>query len=259
MPVALTRAVSPAIGRAELTHLPRVAIDYARACAQHGAYERALAELGCEILALPAEPDLPDSVFVEDVALVLDDIAVILRPGAASRQAETPSVAKVLADYRELALIGGPGTLDGGDVLRVGTSVYVGCSERSNHTGIGQLASALVPFGLRVIPVSVSGCLHLKSAVSQVAPDTLLLNRRWVDPVQFGGMRVLDVDAGEPHAANALLLGETLIYPASHPRTRERLDTLGIDVRTVDVSELQKAEGAVTCCSIIFEAAGRAA
>lgn len=259
MPAALTRAVSPAIGRGELTHLPRVEIDYARACAQHGAYERALAELGCDILALPAEPDLPDSVFVEDVALVLDDVAVILRPGAASRQAETPSVAKVLADYRELVLIGDPGTLDGGDVLRVGTSVYVGCSERSNHAGIGQLASALVPFGLRVIPVSVSGCLHLKSAVTQVAPDTLLLNRLWVDPAQFGGMRVLDVDAGEPHAANALRLGETVIYPASHPRTRERLDRLGIAVRTVDVSELQKAEGAVTCCSIIFEAAGRAA
>ena len=258
MPAALTRAVSPAIGCGELTHLSRVEIDYARACAQHAAYERALADLGCEIVGLPAEPDLPDSVFVEDVALVLDDIAVILRPGAASRQAETPSVAKVLADYRELALIGAPGTLDGGDILRAGTSVYVGCSERSNHTGIGQLAAALVPFGLRVIPLTVSGCLHLKSAVARVSPDTLLLNRQWVDPAQFRGMRVLDVDPGEPHAANALLLGETVIYPASHPRTRERLDTRGIAVQTVDVSELEKAEGAVTCCSIIFETAVRA-
>lgn len=258
MRLALTRAVSPAIGDCELTHLPRVAIDYDLACAQHRAYELLLADLGCELLVLPVEPDLPDSVFVEDTALVLDEIAVILRPGAASRQPETPSVAYALADYRELAVLGGPGTLEGGDVLRLGTAVFVGCSGRSNETGIRQLTSVLAPAGYSVVPVPVGACLHLKSAVTQVGPDTLLINRQLVDPAHFGSVRFVDVDPGEPRAANALLLDDTVVYPASHPRTLERLLAEGLDVRTVDVSELEKAEGAVTCCSVIFDVEGAA-
>jgi dimethylargininase len=256
--LALTRAVSPAIGDCELTHLPRAAIDYDLACAQHRAYELLLADLGCELLVLPVEPGLPDSVFVEDTALVLDEIAVILRPGAASRQPETPSVAYALADFRELAVLGGPGTLEGGDILRLGTSVFVGCSGRSNETGIRQLTSVLAPSGYRVVPVPVGACLHLKSAVTQVGPDTLLINRQLVDPAHFGSVRFVDVDPGEPQAANALLVEDTVVYPASHPRTLERLLAEGLDVRTVDVSELEKAEGAVTCCSVIFEVEGAA-
>jgi dimethylargininase len=255
---ALTRAVSPAIGACELTFLSRAAINYDLARAQHRAYELLLAELGCQLLVLPVEPELPDSVFVEDTALVLDEIAVILRPGAASRQPETPSVAHVLAEFRELAVIGGPGTLDGGDILRLGTSVFVGCSGRSNETGIRQLTSVLAPFGYRVVPAPVSACLHLKSAVTQLGSDTLLINRQLVDPAHFGAVRFVDVDPGEPQAANALLVDDTVVYPASHPRTLERLLAEGLNVRTVDVSELEKAEGAVTCCSVLFEAEGAA-
>jgi dimethylargininase len=255
---ALTRAVSPAIGDCELTHLPRAEISYERACAQHRAYQLLLADLDCELIVLPVEPDLPDSVFVEDTALVLDEIAVILRPGAASRQPETPSIACALADYRELAVLGGPGTLDGGDILRLGTSVFVGRSGRSNETGIRQLTSVLAPLGYRVVQVPVSACLHLKSAVTQVGPDTLLIDRWCVDPAHFGAVRFVEVDPGEPLAANALLVDDTVVYPASHPRTLERLVAQGLTVRTVDVSELEKAEGAVTCCSILFEAEGAA-
>ncbi len=235
--------------------MARDAINLELARAQHRAYEQALAELGCEVVSLPSEPDLPDSVFVEDTALVLDEIAVILRPGAEARQPETPSVAKALAEYRELAVVGAPGTIDGGDVLRIGRTVYVGSSRRTNASGIVQLGTALQPLGYRVEPVAVEGCLHLKSAVSQVGPRTLLVNPRWVDAGAFEGLVRIEVSPGEPLAANALLIGESVVYPASYTRTLARLEEQGLAVRPVDVSELQKAEGGVTCCSLIFETA----
>jgi dimethylargininase len=254
MRIALTRRVSPSLAACELTFRPRVPIDADRAAAQHAAYERALAEAGCRLVPLPPEPDLPDAVFVEDVALVLEEVAVILRPGAPSRRPETPSVARALALHRELVAISAPGTLDGGDVLRVGRTLFVGATGRSNETGIGQLRAAVAPLGYAVRAVPVAGCLHLKSAVTQVASDTLLINRSRVDAGPFAGLALLDVHADEPDAANALLVGTAVIYPASHPRTRGRLEERGIEVRAVDVAELEKAEGAVTCCSIVFEA-----
>lgn len=254
MRLALTRRVSPSIGDCELAFLPRTAIDADRAAAQHEAYERALAQAGCHLLPLPAEPDLPDAVFVEDAALVLEEVAVILRPGSASRRPETPSVAHALAPYRDVAVIGEPGALDGGDVLCVGRTLFVGATGRSNEAGVAQLRAVVGPLGYDVRAVPVTGCLHLKSAVTLVGPDTVLINRLWVDAGHFPGLDLLDVHPGEPDAANALLIGSALIYAASHPRTRGRLEARGIDVRAVDVSELEKAEGAVTCCSIVFEA-----
>ena len=255
MLIALTREVSPDIGRCELTYLPREPIAAAVAAAQHRDYRSALADLGCEVVALPAEPGFPDSVFVEDTAVVVEEVAVILRPGVASRQGETPAVAAALAAYREIAMIGAPGTVDGGDVLRIGRTLYVGWADggRSNATGVAQLEAALAPFEYRVQAVPVRGCLHLKSAVTLVAGDTLLVNREWVDAGAFAGVGFVDVDPGEPRAANALLVGGTVLYPASHPRTAARLVKRGVVVRTVDVSELEKAEGAVTCCSVLFE------
>jgi len=253
MLLALTRQVSPSIGRCELSYLPRTEISPEVARAQHLAYERALAEVGCDVVSLPAEPELPDSVFVEDAALVLDEIALILRPGAEARQPETPSVAKALAEHRELVVIGAPGTVDGGDLLRIGRTIYVGSSRRTNPVGIAQTAAAVGPFGYQVVPVAVHGCLHLKSAVSQVGQQTLLMNRQWVDAGAFEGLQCIDVSPDEPLAANALLIGDTVIYPASYGRSRARLEERGIIVRPVDVSELQKAEGGVTCCSLIFE------
>jgi dimethylargininase len=254
MRVALTRGVSPSLGDCELTYRPREPIDPGRAAAQHAAYERALVHAGCHLVSLPAVPDLPDAVFVEDVALVLDEVAVVLRPGAPSRRPETASVARALAPYRALAAIDGPGTLDGGDVLRVGRTLYVGAGGRSNEAGIRGLRAAVEPLGYAVRPVPLAGCLHLKSAVTLVAADTALINRRWVDAAGFPDLGLLDVHPDEPDAANALLVGTTVIYPGSHPRTRRRLEERGIDVLAVDVAELEKAEGAVTCCSIVFEA-----
>jgi dimethylargininase len=252
MTVAITRKISPAITRCELTHLQREPIDAALAARQHEAYERRLAELGCRVVSLPAEPELPDAVFVEDTAVVVDELAVVTRPGAESRRAETASVARVLAEYRPIVAIQSPGTLDGGDVLRVGKRMFVGISGRSNREGIGQLRCVLSPHGYTVDAVPVTGCLHLKSAITQVAPETLLLNPTWVDSRAFSGFRLLEIDPAEPYAANALLVGDAVIYPSGFPRTAARLVRAHLRLAKVDVSELAKAEGAVTCCSLIL-------
>lgn len=253
--IAITRGVSPNLGNCELSFLERSEIDVALAQAQHQAYEQTLVALGCHLVALPAAAEWPDSVFVEDVALVLDEVAVLTRPGAASRRGEVASVAAVLAPYRRLLEIEAPGTLDGGDILRVGRMIYVGLSGRSNRAGIEQLNALLREEGYRVLALPLLGCLHLKSAVTQVAEDTLLLQPSFIDPMFFSEYRILEVAAGEEHAANALQVGSSLVYPANFPRTADLLAQEGFDLHTVDVSELQKAEGAVTCCSLLFREA----
>lgn len=252
--IAVTREVSPALGNCELSYVPREAIDVARAGAQHRDYQRALETLGCRLQTLPAEPELPDSVFVEDVAIVLDEVAVLTRPGALSRRAEVASVAEVLRRYRPVLAIEEPGTLDGGDVLRVGRTLYVGESARSNAEGIAQLRELLAGHGYAVQGVPTRGCLHLKSAVTQLNDHTLLLQPEWVDRERFADFRVIEVDPAEPPAANVLRIGDALVMPAGFPRTRQRLLDAGFRVIAVDVSELQKAEGAVTCCSLVFRA-----
>jgi dimethylargininase len=249
--VAIVRPVSAALSRCELSFVARTAIDPGLASRQHQAYIEALRERGCEVVELPVLDDYPDSVFVEDTALVFDELAVLTRPGAASRRGEVDSVAQVLARYRPLAAIVAEGTLDGGDVLRIDRDVYVGRSARSNDAGIAQLRSLLSGHGYRVHALEARDCLHLKSAVTQVAPDAVLVQPRWLDPSPFAALRVLEVDPSEEHAANTLRVGGGIVYPDCFPRTLARLRTAGVECTLVDVSELQKAEGAVTCCSLI--------
>lgn len=253
MKIAVTRPVSPAFEHCELSFLPRNPVDLRLAATQHHAYEQALVSCGCSLRSLAMEPEMPDSVFVEDTAIVLDEVAVITHPGASSRRAETASVAGALAEYRELLHIVPPATLDGGDVLRIGRTLYVGISARSNKAGIEQLSRLLAGFDYQVRAVQLRGCLHLKTAVTQIAPDLLLINPDWVDARQFAGMQTLHVAPSEPHAANALLIDDTVIYPKSCPATGARLVQRGIEVVSVDMSETEKAEGGVTCCSLIFE------
>jgi dimethylargininase len=253
--IAITRGVSAGIAACELTHVARQPIDIDCARAQHGAYEAALARSGCRVESLPALDELPDSVFVEDVAIVLDEMAVVTRPGAESRRPETEHMARVLAGHRRLSFIQAPGTLDGGDVLRLGRRMFVGQSGRSDDHGIEQLRAVVWPYGYTVTAVPVSGCLHLKSAVTEVAAGVVLVNPAWIDAAALGDVRALHVDPDEPYAANGLLVGGRLIYPTSFPRTRQRLEAAGVVIEAVDVSELQKAEGAVTCCSLVFDEA----
>ena len=251
--IAVTRGVSSAIVHCELVHQARRPIDVATARRQHRQYEEALATLGCRVEALPADRELADSVFVEDAAIVLDEVAVITRPGAESRRPETASIARALEPHRALLFIEAPGTLDGGDVLRIGRTLFVGLSGRSNQAAIDQLRAALAPHHYEVRGVDVHGCLHLKSAVTALSDDTILVDPRWVNPAAFPGTRAIEIDSNERGAANALRIGERVLYPSSFPATRKRLTDAGVQVLEVDVSELQKAEGAVTCCSLVFE------
>jgi dimethylargininase len=248
--LALTRAVPDALTACELTHIERAPIDVARARAQHADYERLLAALGCEIVEVPPAHQLPDSVFIEDTAIVFEELAVVTRPGAASRQAETAAVASTLGAYRQLQFLTEPATLDGGDVLRLGRTLYVGVGGRTNASGVQQLRDVVSCRGYEVRSVAVDNCLHLKSAVTEVAPGVVILNPAWIDRQVFADHQIIEVDPSEPTAANVLRVGDATVCAAAYPRTNARLSAVAT-VHTVDVSELAKAEGALTCCSLI--------
>ena len=250
LPIALTRAVSPSLAACELTYLARSPIDVRLAEAQHAEYERALAMCGWEVRRLPAGADMPDAVFIEDTAIVLDEIAILTRPGAPSRQTEVEAVAAALAGLRPLARVSATGTIDGGDVLVVGRSIFIGCSSRTNLEAIEEVRRLTAPHGYRVTPVAVAGYLHLKSAVTSVSDKTLLVNPHWA-PAEVRAFDCIEIHPDEPHAANVVRTGQRLLAAAAHPRTRERLETRGFAVMAVDVSELAKAEGALTCCSLL--------
>jgi dimethylargininase len=254
MMTAITRAVSPSMETCELTFLKREVIDMARAREQHRAYEICLEQLGVAVISLGAEPRYPDAVFVEDAAIVLDELAVMTRLGAESRRGESASVARALEPYRRLRWLREPATLDGGDVMLAGRTLYVGVTARSNAAGIAQLAAEVEPFGYRVRPVVVQGCLHLKSACSylgnDLGNDEVLVHRPWVEAAAFDGVKLIDVP--EEGGANVLVVGGTALVPATAPRTAELLRTRGRQVKLLDNSELMKAEGALTCCSLIF-------
>jgi dimethylargininase len=195
-------------------------------------------------------------MFVEDPAIVFDELAVICPLGTESRRAESTSIAAALGKFRSLSYIKLPGTMEGGDVLRIGRQVYVGRSTRTDDHGIRQLAAILAPFNYEVIAVAVTGCLHLKSAVTALGDNTLLANRAWFDSSQMPAYDWIDVHPSEPHAANALAIGETIIFPASFPETSARIAQRGFSVTTIDISELQKAESGLTCSSLLFNAPG---
>ena len=250
--IAITRAVSASISRCELTHAARTPIDVDRARQQHRAYETCLAALGCEVRQIAEDGRYPDAVFIEDTAIVLDELAIVTRPGAESRRGEVEAVAEMLRDYRTVASIDEPATLDGGDVLQLDRVLYVGRSLRTTSRGIDSLRELVAPHGYRVEAVTVEGCLHLKSAVTRVSDDALLMNRAWLPAAPFADWRIIDVDPSEPAAANALRIGDSVVFPEELTRTRRRLEAEGIDVRPVPASELAKAEGGVTCCSLIL-------
>ncbi len=252
MPLAITRDISPRFNECEITHIERTPIDVDRARAQHRAYVNALKQLGCNILELPAEANLPDSVFVEDTAVILPEAALLTRPGADSRKPEVESIAQALSPLVKLLFIREPATLDGGDVLVVGKRIFVGISTRSNDEAIRQLQQLLNGYGYIVTGVPLRDCLHLKSAVTRVDDHTLLINKNWVDTAYFADYRLIEIDPSEPHAANCLPVGDVVIFPAAFPQTRAKLEEHGYKVLPVEVDELAKAEGAVTCCSLIL-------
>ena len=252
--IAFTRAVPSSIARCELTHLSRVPIDVEVARAQHDRYESALRAAGVDVTRLPDRDDLPDAVFVEDTAVVFDEIAVLTRPGMESRRPEVETVREALAAHRPIATIEAPATLDGGDVLVLDRDVLVGLTPRSNILGVQRLRALLEPLGYDVRAAPVRGCLHLKSAVTRAGTRTIVINPSWVDPALMPGWDVVPVDAREPHAANVLWLGGTTIVAEAFERTNAALAraTDG-ELVAVPASELAKAEGGVTCCSLLLK------
>lgn len=257
MPLAFTRAVSPRLAECALTHLDRTPIDVARAIDQHAAYEQALKDAGLEIVRLPELPDDPDAVFVEDTAILLGEHAIITRPGAPSRAREIYSTAEGLKAHFAIHFLAA-GTLDGGDVLRIENTLYVGQSSRTNAAGTQALEAAVSPLGYWVVPVELDRCLHLKSAATFAGLDdrgvpTVLVNEEWVDPALFAGTQAIPVPREEPFAANVVQAGDRLIMAAGNPGTVSRLRDYGFQVAEVDVSELQKAEAGGTCMSLISD------
>jgi len=208
--------------------------------------------VGLEVVELPADPALPDSCFVEDVAIVLDEVALLTMPGAASRREEVGAVAGALARHRPLERVALPATLEGGDVLRVERTLYVGRSGRTNEGGIERLREVAEPHGYRVVPVRVDGCLHLKSAVTALGDERVLANPAGADLGAFEGLEVVAVADDEPGAANVVRVREVVLAHSGFPRTLDRLLSLGYDVRPLDVSEFLKAEAALTCKSLLF-------
>jgi dimethylargininase len=251
MTLALTRCPAPTLTECELTYLEREPIAFERALAQHGAYVAALRAAGAEVRVLPAEDAFPDSVFVEDAAVVLDEVAILTRPGVASRLEEPELLAPHLAAHRPLARIAAPATLEGGDVLRVGGRLLAGLSPRTNAAGVEALRALTKPLGYAVTAVPVRGCLHLKTGVTALDDETLLANPDWLDLEPLAGFDVVSVAPEEPWAANVLRLKGTLLVNSAYPRTLERLARRGLALVPVDISEFAKAEAGLTCLSLI--------
>ena len=257
-PVAIVRAPAPALAEhCELTFLERSAMSFERLQRQHADYRAALASAGAEVQRLDALDALADSVFVEDAALVLDEIAILTRPGATSRQAEPETLATTLSRHRRVERILAPGTLEGGDVLRIGRTLYVGLTTRTNRAGIERLDALVRPHGYTVIAVTVHGSLHLKTACTALDADTLLLHPGWIDASPFTGFARIAVDDDEPFAANVLPVGDARILNAAFPRTRQRVEDFcarrGLRAIAVDISEFGKAEAGLTCMSLVFD------
>lgn len=253
MPIALLREVSPSFDDAIVGHGGR-APDVDLAIAQHAAYRAAIEHAGYAVEVLPGDPEYPDCVFIEDTAVIVGDVAVITRPGAEARRGETGPVADRLGKMMDVERITEPGTLDGGDVMILGSTVYVGRSARSDDAGIDQLASIASGQGMELVAVPVSEVLHLKSGVLPVSPDTVVVTPGTVDEGLLAGLRIVYEADHERHRFSALPLADgTLLVTANAPDTAAMLSDLGLQPTPIDVSEIQAADGGLTCMSVLID------
>lgn len=252
--LALTHLPSPNLEHGQRTHVARAAIDYSRAVRQHEAYCRMLRHCGADVRTLDVNGDLPDSVFIEDTAVVLDEVALLASMGTESRRAEPAGIEPELRKYRQVYRLEAPATLEGGDVLRVGRTLLVGLSSRTNPAGVSALEAVVRRYGYRVVAVPVRECLHLKTACTALDDRCLLVNPAWLDVQALHGFESVRVPEQEPWAANVAVVGTSVCLAAEQVRTAEQIRALGFEVRTIDLSEFAKAEGGVTCLSLLFSA-----
>ena len=252
---AITRPPTDALARCELTYLERRPIDVALAREQHARYESTLRSLGVEVLTLPPERALPDACFVEDTAVLLDEIAILANPGAESRRGEIATIEKALSEHLRIERVSDDACFDGGDVLRMGRTIYVGLAKRiarTNDAGVEGIKRIAIPLGYSVKVVPFDGCLHLQSAVTRIGEKAVVVNPDWVDPAAFTPLSVELSSPREPTGANTLLVGERVIVPESAPETAGTLRRHSYDVITLDVSEFEKAEAGLTCLSLFL-------
>ncbi len=249
--LAITHLPSPKLAECQLTFVERGPIDYGAACRQHAAYRELLRDCGADVVALAGNLDRPDGVFVEDAAIVLPEGALITRPGAESRRAEVAAIEAELSKHRLREHVLPPATLEGGDVLRVGRTLLVGLSSRTNAAGVDALRRFAGRYGYDVRPVPVHGSLHLKTACTALPDGRLLVNRAWLDVAALDGFDLIDVPAAEPWGANVALVGEIVCAASEHAETADLVLSLGFPLRTVALSEFAKAEGGVTCLSLL--------
>jgi dimethylargininase len=245
--IALTNRASPKLA----TLYP--AVDLAQAHQQHEGYRAALRRNGVDVRLLDVNAEHGDGCFIEDNAIVVDEVAILTTMGAAHRRQEPQAIAPVLAEYRRVECVAGDSRIEGGDVLRIDRDIFVGRSTRTNQRGVDALRGILEPFGYRVTGVDVADGLHLKTACTALDSSTLLANRAWLDMAPFQGFDVIDVHPDEPTAANVLRIGEAIVMPEGCPRTVARVRERCPHAQTVDISEFAKADGGLTCLSLVFE------
>jgi dimethylargininase len=231
-----------------------VALDNELAVRQHAEFCRLLRDLGTVVRVLDVNRTLPDSTFIEDTAIVLDEVAVLASMGAAARREEPAGIEPELRKYRPVQRVTWPATIEGGDVLRVGRTLFVGLSGRTNSAGVEALEAIVRPHNYRVVPVVVRGCLHLKSACTVLPDGSLLVNPSWLDSRPLREFEQVCIPEDEPWAANTRPLGRAVCLAADHVQTADMLRGRGFDVRTVSLSELAKAEGGITCLALLFDA-----
>ncbi|MFQ5637665.1 MAG: dimethylarginine dimethylaminohydrolase family protein [bacterium] len=250
---AIVQNVSPKINQCELTFLKREPIDYEKGVRQHQAYCALLEKCGVEVVYLTSNSDYPDATFVEDTAIVFDEIAIIASMGAASRRKEVAAIERELSQYRKIVHIEPPATLEGGDVVCLGSTVFVGLTKRTNEAGIKALKKLIQRYDYEVVPVHLEHCLHLKSACTALSDRSLLVNPEWVDITPFAEFNVITIAENEPWAANAIRINDTVCLHSLFPETAQHILDLDFKVETVDISEFLKAEGGMSCLSLRFE------
>lgn len=226
--------------------------DYEIILQQHNAYIDTLKSFGLEVIVLDEERDYPDAHFVEDTAVVTPDVAVIARPGAKARQGEEDSIAPVLERYRKTVRIAAPGTLDGGDVLMVGNHFFIGLSERTNKEGAAQLGKYLEEYGSTWDAISVGAGLHLKSSINYLGNNTLMITDEFANEEVLKAYAKIIIDQDETYAANTLWMNGHLITPTGFPKTRRKLEAMGMKIIGLDMSEVRKMDGGLTCLSLRF-------
>jgi len=251
--IAITHVPSPQLQQGERTYVGESTVDYALALRQHAGYRDALRTCGARVITLDVNQRLPDCVFVEDTAIVLDEVAVMMSMGAPSRRSEPAGIEPTLRAYREIERVMLPATIDGGDVVRAGHTLFVGRSPRTDAAGVDALRGIVRRLGYTVIGVPVLKCLHLKTACSALADGRLLVNRDWIDVSPLPSPALVDVPAAEPWAGDVLVIGDRVIASEAFPETAALLERRGFGVIPVAVSEFAKVEGGVTCLSLVFE------